>query len=765
MKIFVTCLFILGFTNVFAQQQKIDSLLAVNNAYTKEDSIKVVHLINVFRQYRRLELFDKVEEYGQKAIAIAKKLPYTYSLTTVYEKLGLCYHGASKYFQAIDNYTKGIDVALKRNDKRKAATFYLNLGALYNTLPDYAKSLEANQVAVSFYNELKDNNYISSCYMNIGTTYQELKQFGKAVEYIEKALSVFKMQVAPNLPIAINYGTAIANKALGNVYAEVNDAEARQLTKNSFGNSLAIAFEYLNTALQVAQAIKDESLTGSVYTDIGKLYEKLNKNEQALQQYEKALVHITNDNAKDELGDLYFTMGCFFINTKSYLNAMHYLRKSLQLGYENNLLSTQRNALEKMSIVYEHFGSYDSAVITYKKYIVIRDSIYGKEKEKEITRKQLELDFAVKENAYKLNQQIINAKLQQQILLAKQQQQQLQLNKQKLEIVNKEKDVQRLTYLQEQTKLKNDKALQASLLQKNILQTKLDKELSSKQIDKQQQQLELYKKEKQFFVLGMLLLFFIVGLVVFNYQKTKKLNETISLQKSELEQINIEKDKIFSVVSHDLLSPVNSLLSFQELLKYDVITPDKMKIYAHELNTRLDATAALMTNLIKWSATQMQGFKTNIQRLNLLVKIQTVLQYANMEAAKKNIAIVIDVPENIFVLADKEMLILVIRNIINNAIKFSYEHSTIQISAKQNNGMVELYCRDAGVGFSPNQLHQINNTGFTTLETTLGTNEEKGTGLGLMLSKTFLQLMGGTLTADNIEKGCVLKITLPKANA
>lgn len=763
MKVFITCLFVLGFTNVFAQQQKIDSLLAVNNAYTKEDSIKVVHLINIFRQYRRLELFDKLEEYGQKAIAIAKKLPYTYSLTTVYEKLGLCYHGASKYFQAIDNYTKGIDVALKRNDKRKAATFYLNLGALYNTLPDYAKSLEANQVAVGLYNELKDNNYISSCYMNIGTTYQELKQFGKAVEYIEKALLVFKTQSAPNLPVGINYGTAIANKALGNIYAEVSDSEAKQLTNNSV-SKISIAFEYLNTALQVAQMIKDESLTGSVYTDLGKLYEQLNKNEQALQQYEKALVHITNDNGKDELGDLYFTMGCFFINTKSYLNAMHYLSKSLQLGYENNLLNTQRNALEKMSLVYEHFGSYDSAVITYKKYIVIRDSIYGKEKEKEITRKQLELDFAVKENDYKLNQQIINAKLQQQILLAKQQQQQLLLNKQKLEIVSREKDVQRLKYLQEQTQLKNDKALQASLLQKNLLQTKLDKELSTKQIDKQQQELELYKKEKQFFILGMLLLFCIVGLVVYNYQKSKKLNDTISIQKNELEKINAEKDKIFSVVSHDLLSPVNSLLSFQELLKYDVITPDKMKIYAHELNTRLDATAALMTNLIKWSATQMQGFKTNIQRLNLLVKIQTVLQYANMEAAQKNIIISIDVPDNIFILADKEMLILVIRNIVHNAIKFSYEHSTIQISAKQNNGMIELYCSDTGVGFSQNQLHQINTTAFTTLQTTLGTADEKGTGLGLMLSKTFLQQMGGTLTANNLDKGCELKITLPKAN-
>lgn len=764
MRNFFLLLIAFSIGHVYGQQQKLDSLLAVNNAYVKEDSIKVTYLINVFRQYRRLENFEKVEEYGQKAIAVAKKLPLSFSLTTVYEKLGLCYHGASKYFQAIDNYTKGVEVAWKRNDKRKVAGFYLNLGALYNTLPDYAKSLEANQIAVGLYNELKDYNMISSCYMNIGTTYQELHQYDKAIEYVQKALTIFKTQSGDGLPLGINYGTAIAYKALGNIYVQLSSNDATK-TSNNANNKLTVALGYLRTALSVAETIKDASLIGAIYIDIGKLYEQQNNRAFALQQYEKALSHITIENAKEELSDLYYTMGCFFIGNKDYSNSMYYLRKSLALGNETGLLTTQRNAYEKISIVHEQVNQFDSAVITYKKYIAIRDSIYGKEKEREITRKQLELDFAVKENEYKLNQQITDAKLQQQVLLAKQQQQQLLLNQQKLQIVSKEKDVQRLTYLQQQTVLKNEKALQASLLQKNLLQTKLDKELSSKQIDKQQQQLDLYKKQKQFFIVGMLLLFLIVGMVVYDYQKTKKLNQTISLQKSELEKVNAEKDKIFSVVSHDLLSPVNSLLSFQELLKYDEITPEKMQLYAKELNNRLDATASLMTNLIKWSATQMQGFKTQIQPVNLYDVIMAVLNYAQTEAAKKKISVDVLVVENVFVNADKEMLTLVIRNIINNAIKFSYENSIVQLTVAQNANTITLCCKDSGIGFSKQQLQQINDVAFTTVDATTGTADEKGTGLGLMLSKTFMSLMNGTLKASNSTKGSEVKLVLPISNS
>ncbi len=763
MKKVLLLLFILSIFHTYGQQQKLDSLLLINNAYLKEDSIKVVHLINVFRQYRRLENFEKVEEYGQKAIVIAKKLPLSFSLTTVYEKLGLCYHGASKYFQAIDNYIKGIEVAWKRNDKRKVAGFYLNLGALYNTLPDYAKSLEANQIAVGLYNELKDYNKISSCYMNIGTTYQELQQHLKAVEYVQKALIIFKTQSGDGLPVGINYGTAIAYKALGNIYAQLSSIDIAKLALNSF-NKFTVALSNLNTALSVAETIKDEPLIGAIYTDIGKLYEQQNNRVLALQQYENAMAHIRIDNAKDELSDLYYTMGCFFMGSSDYSNSMYYLRKSLLLGNEIGLLVTQRNVFEKMSLVYELVKHYDSAIIAYKKYIVIRDSIYGKEKEREITRKQLELDFSVKENEYKLNQQITEAKLQQQVLLAKQQQQQLLLNQQKLQILSKEKDVQRLTYLQEQTVLKNEKALQATLLQKNMLQAKLDKELSNKQIDKQQQQLKLYEKQKFFLFIGMLLLFCIVGLVIYDYQKTKKLNQTISLQKIELEKVNTEKDKIFSVVSHDLLSPINSLLSFQELLKYDEVTPDKMQIYTKEINNRLYATASLMTNLIKWSATQMQGFKTKIQSVNLLEVIKFVLEYSRVDAAKKHISVEVLVPEYLFVLADKEMLTLVVRNIINNAIKFSHANTMVQLSVLLNNTSVEVYCKDAGIGFSIKQLQQISDIAFTTVDTTDGTADEKGTGLGLMLSKTFLHLMNGTLTANNTAKGSELKITLPISN-
>jgi hypothetical protein len=101
-EIFLLCLCLLVSFSALAQQHKLDSLLAVNDNYTKEDSLKVRHLTQVFRQYARMNDYGKMEEYAAKAITIAEKLPRSNSLTYVYERLGLCYHGASKFIQAIN---------------------------------------------------------------------------------------------------------------------------------------------------------------------------------------------------------------------------------------------------------------------------------------------------------------------------------------------------------------------------------------------------------------------------------------------------------------------------------------------------------------------------------------------------------------------------------------------------------------------------------------------------------------------------------------
>jgi tetratricopeptide (TPR) repeat protein len=394
MKPLLALLFILCSFCGLSQQKKIDSLLAVNNNYGKEDSQKVIHLINIFRQYGRQNNFNGVEEYGAKALQLAQKLPQTTSLSYVYLRLALCYHGKEKYVKAIEYYNKGIEVAQKRNDKNEEAGIYLNLSALFGSIPDYAKSLEASQLAVGLYNALGDQEQISSCYMNIGAIYLDIKDPVKAVNYINKALTIFKTQGKDGL----NYGTAIAYQSIGNAYQLAADNELLQLGINPFEKNIR-SIENYNEALKVTVALEEvDEVKASINNDIGQLYEKMGNRALALQHYITALQFAKAGNNKQGLADVLYSMGNFYLNEKDYEKSKIYLDQSLQIGNDNDFLSVQQNVLEKISALFEQTKRFDSAIDYYKRYIAVKNKITDKEKEKDIARKQLQIDFSVKEN-------------------------------------------------------------------------------------------------------------------------------------------------------------------------------------------------------------------------------------------------------------------------------------------------------------------------------------------------------------------------------
>ena len=739
-----------------AQTKKIDSLIAVNYNYLREDSLKVFHLTQIFREYARQNNFEKVEEYSNKAIAVAKKLPQTFSLTYIFLRLGLCYHGYSKYIQAADAYNKGIDVARQRGDKATMAGFYLNLGALYSIIPDYAKALEAHEFAVNLYNALGDKQEMSSCYMNIGLIYEDLHQPNKAIEYMQKALADFK-----TINNGINRGVSVAYEGMANTYMEASEADLVKMGVSPMDCN-NIAMDYLKKALLVGEATKDNSIIGSVNNSIGQVYEKMGNASMAFKYYQTALGAIEKETDKLSLGNMLFTLGNYYYHNSAYTESLFYLNKSLQIGKQTGLLIVQQKALEKMSKVHERAGHFDTAFNFYQQYIIIRDSVFNKEKEKEITRKQMQLDFGIRENEYKLMQQITDGKLHQQVLLATQQQQLLTLKQQQLQLISKEKDLQQLAYLKNQEALQNEKQLQASLLQKSTLQSKYDKEVRDKQIAKQQLQIKYDEKVKIFLSISMGFLVLIAFLVYYNQLQTKKLNRIISKQKKELEQLGNVKDKIFSVVSHDMRTPVNALIAFIQLLENNQISLEKLHLYAGELKNQLTHTTHLMENLLNWAASQMQGFKPNITTLYAIDVTDDLVKSIESQAASKGVTINNKISNDVQVLADKDMLALILRNLIGNAVKYSAINGVIELNATKNNGQTIFSVKDNGGGITEKKLLQINANSATSIESSAGTQNEKGTGLGLMLSKTFADIMKGNIQAKNtVNKGCEFLLTLP----
>ncbi len=212
-------------------------------------------------------------------------------------------------------------------------------------------------------------------------------------------------------------------------------------------------------------------------------------------------------------------------------------------------------------------------------------------------------------------------------------------------------------------------------------------------------------------------------------------------------------------------APVNSLISFIQLLEDGSMEPQKLNRYAGQLKNTLTYTSAMMENLLNWASSQMQGFKPVIEVFDIKNCTQEVINALVDTALKKNIQINNAIKPAQLCFADMNMTALVLRNLINNAIKFTNEGGAIDISIAQNENQMFISIKDNGVGLSQQQIDSFNEAGFDeNAKTTLGTNKEKGTGIGLMLCRTFTNLMNGSLQVQSQKEiGSTFILMLPRA--
>jgi signal transduction histidine kinase len=333
------------------------------------------------------------------------------------------------------------------------------------------------------------------------------------------------------------------------------------------------------------------------------------------------------------------------------------------------------------------------------------------------------------------------------------------------------------SYFARWTTLRDSVFTQEKSAQIDELQTKYDTKLKDQQISSQQNQLSFNKKTNVFYLIAIGFLVITGGGIFFSYRRAQNLNKKIRIQqteliaqKLELQKLNAVKDRLFSTISHDMRRPVNSLLSFTTLLDGGNMPPEKLAIYAAELKTTLSFTASLMENLLNFARSQMQGYHPNLEKISLTTVTIEALEIAAPAAHQKSITLINEVNNKDGVIADIDMLGLIIRNLLGNAIKFTNKGGSIVLSsAVMPDGTVCWQVQDNGTGIETslvNAFNQHKDNSEQPLESTLGTDKEKGTGLGLMLSKTFLALMGGHITLQSEKgKGSTFRVYLPSAKS
>jgi signal transduction histidine kinase len=217
-------------------------------------------------------------------------------------------------------------------------------------------------------------------------------------------------------------------------------------------------------------------------------------------------------------------------------------------------------------------------------------------------------------------------------------------------------------------------------------------------------------------------------------------------EKNKVESLDAVKNKLFSIVSHDLRSPILSLKGIVSLLNKEALTKEEFKGLSKNLEEKLNHTSYLMDNLLAWSKSQMDGLTINLTIFSLKEEILKVVNGFKLDIDKKTIAVKYAFNDELFLQADKEMIHIIVRNLLSNAIKFTPDTGIINIEGYSDKNIVHLFIKDNGSGISKEKLKNIFRLKNTSL---IGNVQFEGAGLGLLLVKEFTELNRGTVICES----------------
>lgn len=242
--------------------------------------------------------------------------------------------------------------------------------------------------------------------------------------------------------------------------------------------------------------------------------------------------------------------------------------------------------------------------------------------------------------------------------------------------------------------------------------------------------------------------------------------EALKIKNDQLELLNSSKDNFISILSHDLRAPFTSILGFSEIILNETKLPEKDKTeYVKFIYDSSNNQLQLVNHLFDWSQIQTGRVKTEMQRLHSQSIAYNCVSYLTGLAMRKNININVKIPDSFYIDADERLITKVFMNLISNAIKYSFENESVEVTANiYNNDFTEFIVKDKGVGISEVNHERIFN--IAKLFSTEGTKGEKGSGLGLMLAKQIVEKHGGEMWFFSAEgKGSEFHFTLPAATS
>jgi len=249
------------------------------------------------------------------------------------------------------------------------------------------------------------------------------------------------------------------------------------------------------------------------------------------------------------------------------------------------------------------------------------------------------------------------------------------------------------------------------------------------------------------------------------YEQIRRANRQLRISEANLQELNATKDKFFSIISHDLKNPFASVMSISELLatNYETAESDEIKYGINKINDTNKHIYELLENLLTWSKSQRGNIEFSPVEFRLEKIIETNINLLKLAAEKKDIKISLTCPDSLVVYGDREMISTVFRNLLNNAVKFTLPGKQIRISTSKEDHSVFVHIEDDGIGISEEDQKRLFHIEDKFKRD--GTSGEKGTGLGLIICKEFVEKNGGMIkVSSEVRKGSTFSFSIPVAN-
>ena len=622
-----------------------------------------------------------------------------------------------------------------------------------NQYVDFARSREDSEQAIELAEKLDDRALKVLAYQRIGFLLTSSGDYSAALKYDNISLEN-DIILKDSVKISRDYNN------IGNDYYDLGEYDD--------------AFFYFTQSHRVATAVRDTFRMLVAYHNVGRVFKELG-------QYEVALDHLylakkMSEQQKDEEGIpyAYDEIGDVQLRKHEYDTALRTLGLALKLARRIHVNALEPKIHSKIASVYLGMGDFGKASAYYDSAFTLHD----------VTRNrfgvaEVELGRGIlhtKEGNY--NEAL--ARIESCLAVAK------LLNARVLEIKcfnqlstiwEMKGDFKKSLYYFKQFKQLED-TLFSQEMQGKLLRDQLRFETESRDSRiaflSELQVIQKGELKKQEFVRNILVVVMalsgILLITVYRSGSRRRQINTLLLQhqvdmekrSEELERLNQVKDKFFSIISHDLRSPINALAGLLDLLDKGAVTAEELPKHIRELKARFNHTRTLLNNLLDWTLLQMDKLNLQAAKIDIFNIVEENIQLL-MSVQNKDITIVNEVPRNALGFADSNTVNLVIRNLMTNAIKFTNDGGRVLIGAQEKASEWLVSVKDNGVGMNSEVLKMLFDK--TAPYTTRGTANEKGTGLGLILCKEFIEKNGGKIWVESAEgKGSTFFFTLPKAS-